>query len=163
MGTRSTTTVYDEETPILSFYRQFDGYPSGHGQEVADFLTGKTIVNGIGADDGTIFNGPGDLAVRLLAALKGDVDKAGALYCIPHDQAGDEDYHYDVVVTPPAGWGAEGTIVVKVKSYGTLIAVGSPEEFVALAEARENDESESVITVAGFVDSLVAGGGTNIV
>jgi hypothetical protein len=140
MGTRSTTTVYDGETPILTFYRQFDGYPSGHGQEVANFLSRKTIVNGIGDDDGTIFNGPGDLAVRLLVALKGDANKAGALYCIPHDQAGSEDYHYDVVVTPTEGRGeneTKGSVVVKVKCYGTPIGEGSPETFVAVAEMED--------------------------
>jgi hypothetical protein len=143
MGTRSTTTVYDGETPILTFYRQYDGYPSGHGQEIADFLAHKTVVNGIGTDDGTIFNGPGDLAVRLLTAIKGNPNEAGALYAIPHDQAGEEDYHYDVVVTAADGYGADatGSIVVKVKSYGTPIGEGTPETFVAVAEAREMEDA----------------------
>ena len=38
MGTRSLTFVYDGEQPIINMYRQFDGYPSGHGQELAEFL-----------------------------------------------------------------------------------------------------------------------------
>jgi hypothetical protein len=143
MGTRSTTTVYDGETPILTFYRQYDGYPSGHGQEVAAFLSGKEVVNGISGDGTGIFNGPGDLAVRLLTALKGDANDAGALYAIPHDQAGEEDYHYDVVVTSAEGFGmdARGSVVVKVKSYGTPIAEGSVDEFVAKAEAREMEDA----------------------
>lgn len=151
MGTRSTTTIYDGDTPILSFYRQFDGYPSGHGQDLANFLIGKTVVNGIpgGVDGSTIVNGPGDLAVRLLTAIKnahGGENDPGGLYCVAHDQTGDEDYHYDVVVTPTEGWGAnatEGGIVVKVKCFGTPIAEGSPAEFVALAEARENEDVDA--------------------
>lgn len=146
MGTRSTTTVYDGDTPILSFYRQYDGYPSGHGQDLANFLTGKTVVNGIpgGVDQATIVNGPGDLAVRLLTAIKGNADEAGGIYCVAHDQTGEEDYHYDVVVTPTQGWGeqaTEGGIVVKVKCFGTPIAEGAPAEFVALAEARESEDA----------------------
>lgn len=142
MGTRSTTTVYEGDIPILSFYRQYDGYPSGHGADLAAFLVDKTVVNGISVDDGTIFNGPGDLAIRLLTAVKnshGGEDNAGGLYAIPHDQAGDQDYHYDVVVQPAEGFGpdAHGSIVVKVKAYGAPIAEGSPAEFVALAEAAE--------------------------
>ena len=31
MGTRSLTYVYENEAPIICMYRQFDGYPSGHG------------------------------------------------------------------------------------------------------------------------------------
>ena len=38
MGTRSLTFVYEGEKPIVNMYRQFDGYPSGHGAELAEFL-----------------------------------------------------------------------------------------------------------------------------
>ena len=39
MGTRSLTFVYDENgAKILNMYRQMDGYPSGHGKELAEFL-----------------------------------------------------------------------------------------------------------------------------
>lgn len=48
MGTRSLTFVYDEDdkTPIVNMYRQFDGYPSGHGADLADFLLPLRLVNG---------------------------------------------------------------------------------------------------------------------
>ena len=45
MGTRALTFVYDsykEELgeivyrPIINLYRQYDGYPSGHGVELAE-------------------------------------------------------------------------------------------------------------------------------
>ena len=40
MGTRSITVVYDEynDKPVVCMYRQFDGYPSGHGRELAEIL-----------------------------------------------------------------------------------------------------------------------------
>ena len=47
MGTRSLTYVYDVKTPVVCMYRQYDGYPSGHGQELAEFLFDGKLVNGI--------------------------------------------------------------------------------------------------------------------
>ena len=38
MGTRSLTFVYDEQEAIINMYRQYDGYPTGHGAELAEFL-----------------------------------------------------------------------------------------------------------------------------
>ena len=39
MGTRSLTYVYDDysvNTPIMCMYRQYDGYPTGHGAELSE-------------------------------------------------------------------------------------------------------------------------------
>ena len=51
-----------------------DGYPDGHGQELADFLTGFQVVNGIGGDDEINYpklaNGLGCLAAQTIAHLK---------------------------------------------------------------------------------------------
>ena len=50
MGTRSLTYVYDnDDVPVVCMYRQFDGYPTGHGSELAHFLVPFKIVNGISA------------------------------------------------------------------------------------------------------------------
>ena len=38
MGTRCLTYVYEGNSPLVCLYRQFDGYPSGHGTELANFL-----------------------------------------------------------------------------------------------------------------------------
>ena len=35
----------------MCIYRQYDGYPSGHGHELAQFLGSKTLVNGFGGVD----------------------------------------------------------------------------------------------------------------
>ena len=48
MGTRSLTFVYDGKEPMINMYRQYDGYPQGHGKELADFLNSGTMVNGFG-------------------------------------------------------------------------------------------------------------------
>ena len=53
MGTRSLTVFNDEDgKEIAVMYRQFDGYPSGHGTELAEFLAGKKMVNGFNSDAG---------------------------------------------------------------------------------------------------------------
>jgi hypothetical protein len=52
MGTRSLTFVYDQygevQKPVCNMYRQFDGYPSGHGAELAEFLNNCDSYNGMG-------------------------------------------------------------------------------------------------------------------
>lgn len=71
MGTRSLTFITENEaTPIICMYRQFDGYPSGHGQELYDFLKDIKIVNGIDDETGRIANGAGCLAAQIVAYFK---------------------------------------------------------------------------------------------
>ena len=101
MGTRSLTFVYDGETPIINMYRQYDGYPTGHGAELAEFLAPFTLVNGLGIDETRkVANGMGCLAAQLVANFK---DEAGGFYLYPTsavDCGQDYEYHiYDNVVT----------------------------------------------------------------
>ena len=100
MGTRSLTFVYSESVkgeraePIVNMYRQFDGYPSGHGAELAEFLSGGKIVNGLRfGEEGKFFNGMGDLAAQMVANFK---DGAGGFYLYPvsaKDCGQDYEYH----------------------------------------------------------------------
>jgi hypothetical protein len=51
MGTRCLTEVLEQNGDvIITLYRQFDGYPRGHGKELKDFLEGFHICNGIGIE-----------------------------------------------------------------------------------------------------------------
>lgn len=76
MGTRSLTHIHSETGSVLvTLYRQFDGYPTGHGQEMASFLASGQLVNGIQLgkrkpEEARRFNGMGDLAVQLITYLK---------------------------------------------------------------------------------------------
>lgn len=94
MGTRSLTFVYDEDgRSIISMYRQYDGYPSGHGKELAEFLEPITMVNGIGLTEAVIANGSGCLAAQLVAHFK---DGPGDIYLKPTtavDCGQDYEYH----------------------------------------------------------------------
>ena len=94
MGTRSLTFVYDGDTPVVNMYRQFDGYPSGHGAELADFLDGMVVVNGYGEVKPKIANGMGCLAAQMIANFKQTV---GGFYIHPVTSTDCwQDYEYHV-------------------------------------------------------------------
>jgi hypothetical protein len=107
MGTRSLTRVIEtykkddgkeKKILIITMYRQYDGYPSGHGDELASFLKSGRVVNGIGlGDTGRVFNGAGCLAAQMVSHFKGD--SAGGFYLYPNStkDAGQE-YEYHVIV-----------------------------------------------------------------
>jgi len=95
MGTRSLTFVYDGDEAIINMYRQYDGYPSGHGAELADFLGQFTMVNGLGINETRkVANGMGCLAAQLVANFK---DGAGQFYLYPTSakECG-QDYEYHI-------------------------------------------------------------------
>ena len=112
MGTRSLTFVYDGDVPVINIYRQFDGYPSGHGHELAQFLDSKTLVNGYTDKNSAEANGMGCLAAQLIVQLKHGV---GGIYIYPvssTDCFQDYEYHvYEdkVIVKDPTAVIFEGT------------------------------------------------------
>jgi len=73
MGTRSLTFVYDGDKPIINMYRQYDGYPEGHGFELAEFLMSGEMVNGYSDNNAKQFNGMGCLAAQMIVHFKKSV------------------------------------------------------------------------------------------
>ena len=112
MGTRSLTFVYDGDVPVINIYRQYDGYPSGHGHELAQFLDSKNLVNGFGEQNSFEANGMGCLAAQLIVQLKHGV---GGIYIYPvssTDCFQEYEYHvYEdkVIVKDPTAVIFEGT------------------------------------------------------
>lgn len=95
MGTRSLTFVYDEQgEKIINLYRQYDGYPTGHGSELAEFLNSGRVVNGLdGVGKERQFNGAGCLAAQMVAHFK---TESGGFYLYPtsvEDCGQDYEYH----------------------------------------------------------------------
>jgi len=112
MGTRSLTYVYDGDVPVINVYRQFDGYPSGHGHELAQFLNSKTLVNGFTDKNSAQANGMGCLAAQLIVQLKHGVGGI-YIYSVASTDCG-QDYEYHVyedkvVVKDPTAVIFEGT------------------------------------------------------
>lgn len=132
MGTRSLTYVYDDNNdPIICMYRQFDGYPTGHGSELAHFLLPFKIVNGIsgGAEMGKVANGMGCLAAQLVGYFKTDV---GNIYLYSPRLKIDAMQEYEYHVT-------ENTVTVKLSGYGEpdeVIFEGSYEEFFDFCQEK---------------------------
>ena len=94
MGTRCLTFVYVGAVPVINIYRQFDGYPSGHGHELAQFLNSKTLVNGYKDKNSAEANGMGCLAAQLIVQLKHGV---GGIYIYPVSSTDCwQDYEYHV-------------------------------------------------------------------
>lgn len=138
MGTRSLTFVYDEDgRTIISMYRQYDGYPSGHGKDLAEFLEPITMVNGIGMTEAVIANGPGCLAAQLVAHFK---DGPGGIYLKPTTAVDcGQDYEYHIA---PHGEGAGLTItchsIEGLRPFRRKkIFDGSIEEFKAFCEKED--------------------------
>ena len=125
MGTRSLTLVYDGNEAVVNMYRQYDGYPSGHGRELAEFLSPLTIVNGIGRETANIANGMGCLAAQLVAHFK---DGVGQFYLHPVSAKDcGQDYEYHVY---------ENRVVVK-NYNGNEIFSGTWENFDKFCAAEE--------------------------
>lgn len=120
MGTRSTTHIFNVEGKhLVSMYKQFDGYPTGHGQELADFLKARTIVNGFGSETAaTHANGMGCLAAQIVAHFK---DGIGGYYITPEDDR--QEYNYFVTIK-------DGKIHLKCESeYSGLLYSGLASGF----------------------------------
>ena len=100
MGTRCITTVFDEnDIPLVCLYRQFDGYPEGHGEELREFVAARPIINGIRDEKpGHAANTMRCLAAQIVARFKGESD-LGSFYLYPVDTAMERcgaEYHYKV-------------------------------------------------------------------
>jgi len=115
MGTRSITHIHEmksldnNEGVVCSFYRGHDGYPSGHGCDLADWLSGKGLKNGIGNDfvKGTHFNRAGAMAIK----LANYISDMTSCELIPEGDTGDYiDYVYHVYF--------DKEFTVKVIAYG---------------------------------------------
>lgn len=93
MGTRSTVAFIDNGQCIAKIYQQYDGYISGVGHELAEWLKGKTIVNGFNSthEDGRHANGMGCLAAQYIADHKQGI---GGFYMTSVDDA--QEYNYIV-------------------------------------------------------------------
>ena len=109
MGTRSLTRIIPRqdglsfnkghkqiEMAYVNMYRHLDGYPEGHGLDLAEFLKDIELINGVPLAKKTrcMANGSGCLAAQMVKHFK---DGVGDIYLHPHtDDLGWEDYIYTV-------------------------------------------------------------------
>ncbi len=147
MGTRSLTRViprqeglsFNEghkkvELAFVNMYRHYDGYPEGHGLELAEFLKDIEIVTGIPLERNKMrfqANGSGCLAAQMVKHFK---DGAGYIYLHPHDEDGGwEEYIYTVY--PKEG---EETFISIYKVYDKrCIFVGTAYQLIDKYKEKE--------------------------
>ncbi len=137
MGTRSLTVLENSAgKEIVVMYRQMDGYPTGHGAELKEFLSPIRIGNGMGLSDkkGEFANGAECLAAQVVAHFKSE-HGIGGIYLHP---AGTRDCWEEYIYTiTPDGPDINITVQTGEKTlYSGVISRFDPE----LAEAQEQSE-----------------------
>lgn len=132
MGTRSLTVMiqneWEKEQEVCVLYRQYDGYVSGHGHELAKFLMPFTVTNGIRLlqTAAQTANGASCLFAQLIANFKTEV---GQFYL---HQAGARDMGEEYTYYVTAGHGKP--TMIRVEAYGEEIFNGTPEELLNFKE-----------------------------
>jgi len=133
MGTRATIKIAKREEGVsfsekpkkhmVSIYHHFDGYPEYLGVTLASYLDDKKIVNGLGNDRKTVFNGLGCMAASIIAELK---EEAGNVYIEdPEHPSGWLDYEYYV-------WGDyHKDIWISIFDGDECIFVGRPRQLLS--------------------------------
>ena len=130
MGTRATIKIAKREEGVsfsekpekvmVSIYHHFDGYPEYLGVTLANYLEDKKIVNGLGGDRDTVFNGLGCMAASIIAELK---EEAGNVYIEdPERPSAWLDYEYYI-------WGDNHKdIWISIFDGDECIFVGKPDK-----------------------------------
>lgn len=107
MGTRSTIHVYEGKQHVVGIYNQYDGYLSGIGGDLYEFLSKGRVVNGFNPSvDKLNFNGAGCLAAKLVANFK-----EGTGGCYITDKKDRQEYNYFIYVN-------NDQITIKVTDWG---------------------------------------------
>ena len=167
MGTRSLTIVktdYSDED-IIVMYRQMDGYPSGHGADLAAFLDGMKITNGISMrDTGRTANGFDCLAAQIVAHFK---DGTGGIYLYPSGSRDLGDAYVYVIAQPrPEDYPTQKGIPLALPSGGHLgLSIGewsilfrmyqiNPDKFLQVVSQYEGYNDEIQIIIKQMADSL---------
>ena len=116
MGTRSLTFTYDRDgEKIMCLYRQYDGYPEGHGTDLAEIL------------NNTESNGMECLSASIVAKLK---TGAYNIYLYPTDvDSCGQEYEYHIY---------ENKIrVIDCRHSREVIFLGAWENFVEFCSEEE--------------------------
>lgn len=132
MGTRSLLHIQSGGETLTTIYRQYDGYPTGMGQDIYNCLGEKELVNGYSDPDKQV-NGMECAAAMIIGALK--KGKCGGIYIYKPDSSdcGEEyTYYLDDKVD-----GDKSYMTLKILSYDEEIYNGPLSEFDA--EKIESD------------------------
>ena len=141
MATRALINFVDREDGVsfsehpgvdkihIQIYNHYDGYPSGLGVTLADYLQDFTVVNGLSIGQGKVANGIGCLAAQTVKYLK---DEPGQIYLYKPGKRDWEDYEYFI-------WCKEGHGVwISIFDYNdNCIFVGKPDKLITKFEYED--------------------------
>ena len=141
MATRALINFVDREDKVsfsehpgvdkihIQIYNHYDGYPSGLGVTLADYLQDFTVVNGLQSGQGKVANGIGCLAAQTVQYLK---EGPGNVYLHKPSEKNWEDYEYFV-------WCKEGHGVwISIFDYDSnCIFVGKPDKLITKYEYED--------------------------
>jgi hypothetical protein len=141
MATRALINFVDREDGVsfsehpgvdkihVQIYNHYDGYPSGLGVTLADYLQDFTVVNGLSTGQEKVANGIGCLAAQTVKYLK---DEPGQIYLHKPGKRDWEDYEYFV-------WCKEGHGVwISIFDYNdNCIFVGKPDKLITKFEYED--------------------------
>lgn len=141
MGTRSTTKFIVKRgkdlTPIMNVYQQWDGYISGVGYDLANFLKRKKFINGIrlGQETDEYANGFGCLVAQYVKEFKTGV---GSLYITDLDDK--QEYNYEVIFDEDKYYDGEFNVektaddLITIKVDSSPAFEGTPSELLNFEE-----------------------------
>jgi hypothetical protein len=126
MSTNAILTITQNGSPILTLHCQYDGYPSGFGKDLANFLTGFTIMNSLGAIQGKTANGAGCLAAQLVYHFKVG---PGNIYLLPPTDPDGYEWSYSLDI--PFGYqGPIERLRLSIRTYDKDVFLGTTPEFL---------------------------------
>ncbi len=131
MATRSKIHFAENGKTFVTIYRHWDGYPSAAGVEIAKFLNGMTMVNGLSSTE-TLFqyaNGIGCLAAQFIALFK---TSPGNYYIVAKDSDCGQEFVYTIDLS-------NGVLSLKVRDvYSNKTTTHT--DFEAAINVFENDK-----------------------
>jgi hypothetical protein len=131
MGTCSLTKVMSEDSDtVCAMYRHYDGDPGEHGKELATFLDGFVVSDGLPLKvEGKMANGAGCLAAQMICNFK---KEPGNFYMVPTNEDGEGyNYVYLVIVTSKG-------IIVQVYDKSKVVFHGNVPSFkIFCSETKE--------------------------
>lgn len=141
MGTRSTTLIKTNEIPILCMYRQHDGYPSEHGNDLFKFLSEIELVNSMtaGMDTGTHAYGSGCLAAQMIMRFKVE-HGLGKIYIVGFDDFGGESFNYIIDIKTDRRTAIESVARLRIiNSCNDSLFDGDLQDFGRFCSTNNND------------------------
>ena len=117
MATRATIKFINNNEVIASIYKHWDGYPSGLGISIVNWLSDKVIISGISGQtmEEGFANGIDCLAAQFIKTFKTHI---GDLYMCPVTQK--EEYNYTISLDEKSQFVIEINDIFK----------GSPKELI---------------------------------